>query len=190
MKESLYFVAYLPDEPVAQQVWAYKREVAGQCGSVYGLKVLPHVTFINPFHWLESREQEMAGKLSSLISSFAAEELIFNGFGCFKGEKSNTIYITVERSTLMEEQHAQLSIHARNKLHMSVTLTGKSFTTHMTIAYRDLKEQEFACAWPLFEHRPFNASGRLDRLWLLKHNGARWETLQEFIFQGVANTLF
>ena len=190
MESYRYLVAYLPDEPVAQQVWAYKHEVATQCGSIRGLRVLPHVTFIPPFLQPEAGEQKLIGQLSALISTFVPEAISFDSFAHFKGPKSHTIYVAVRATTLMNEHHEQLSIYARDKLHMDTRHAPKSFTPHMTIAYRDLDPEKFACAWPRFEHREFKASGQLDRLWLLKHVDSRWQPLQAFKFEGKPNTLF
>lgn len=188
MDQALYLVAYLPDEPVAQQVWDYKQYIAEMYGSMRGLKVLPHVTFISPFSWPEADEEVMAGGLSELMRSFTAETIYFNGFNHFKGPKSYTIYVAVERSPLMEEQHARISVHARNKLLMPASRTGKHFTPHMTVAYRDLDHHKFTRAWPHFENMPFHATGQLDRLWLLKHNGTRWEPLKELMFRSTGGS--
>jgi len=190
MESYRYLVAYLPDEPVAQQVWAYKNEVATHCGSVRGLKVLPHITFIPPFLYPEHEEPKLIQQLSALTGTFVPEAIDFNGFAYFKGPKSNTIYVAVTATTLMNKYHEQLSIYARNKLHMDTRHAPKSFTPHMTIAYRDLDPEKFACAWPRFEHRDFKANGRLDRLWLLKHVDSRWQPLLAFTFGGKPNTLF
>jgi 2'-5' RNA ligase len=185
-----YLVAYLPDEAVAQQVWTFKHEVAALCGSVRGLKVLPHVTFIPPFEFPEAGEQKLTAQLSALISTFAIEPIAFDGFNYFKGPKSHTIYIAVAATALMNEHQEQLSIYARNKLHRDTRHAPRKFTPHMTIAYRDLDPEKFACAWPRFEHRTFSAGGSFDRLWLLKHYDGRWHPLEAFVFKGKRRELF
>lgn len=189
---SLYLVAALTDPGIERRVWDYKEDIAKKYGSIRGLKVLPHITEINPFKRSEKDEQLLIDQLESLISSFSPLELKFNGFGYFENGKSNTIYIRVENENdpLLQEQHKQLNMYAREQLGLNPEYAPLKFTPHMTIAYRDLDKQKFEYAWPDYSQRKFEEKMMLESLWLLKHDGLCWVPYQEFAFKGFKNALF
>lgn len=188
--DNLYFVAALPDPDVSRKVLDYKDDIAKKYGSIKGLKVLPHITEINPFKRPEYRETELIGQLDKLISSFTPLELNLKGFGFFTNPKSHTIYVVVENDPVLQEQHKQLSLFARYTLGFDAKYAPFHFTPHMTVAYRDLDKQKFAFAWPDYSNRVFEEKMRLESLWLLKHDGLCWIPYEEFTFKGFSNTLF
>jgi 2'-5' RNA ligase len=188
--DNLYLVAALPDLDVSRRVWDCKDDIAKKYGSTKGLKVLPHITEINPFKRSEHQETELIDQLDKLISSFTPLELNLKGFGFFTNPKSRTIYVAVENDPILQEQHKQLSLFARYKLGFDAKYAPLHFTPHMTVAYRDLDEQKFAYAWPEYSNRKFEEKMLLESLWLLKHDGLCWIPYEEFKFKGFGNALF
>lgn len=187
--KGLYFVAALMDPDTEHTVWDLKTRAATH-GSVKGLKVLPHITEINPFKYSEEDEARLISQLSQLISSFSPTEINLNGFGFFTNPKSHTIYVAVEDSPELQEQHKQLNLLARYKLGFDPKNAPLKHTPHMTIAYRDLDRQKFEKTWPDFSQRKFEKKVPLESLWLLKHNGFCWIPYEEFAFKGFKNRLF
>ncbi len=60
----------------------------------------------------------------------------------------------------------------------------QAYRPHMTIAFRDLRKPQFYEARAEFENRDFNMTWPAKGLFLLKHDGKRWQIDQEFIFKG------
>ncbi|PKK37838.1 hypothetical protein BWI96_05095 [Siphonobacter sp. SORGH_AS_0500] len=179
-----YLLAALPPEDLAQQVWFYKRHVAETCGSVRGMRVLPHITYIPPFTLPEQDVTMVEQGLAGLIQSFQAESVRLEGFGYFSGKKSHVIYVAVEKTELMQQQYTELMAYAVENSLLSESQLRPSFTPHLTIAYRDLSEEKFQLTWPYFKDRPFSETMLLNHLWLLKHEGKNWEPMTRFDFRG------
>ncbi len=188
--ERLYFVAALSDLDLERNFWQMKDEVSKKTGSVKGLRVLPHITEINPFKRSEDDESKIIDQLHAIISSFTPVEINFDGFGYFENPKSHTIYVRVKNDPILQEQHKQLNLYARHKLGFDPKHAPLKFTPHMTLAYRDLDKQKFDYAWPDYSNRKFEEKMMLQSLWLLKHDGLCWIPYEEFSFNGKTNSLF
>lgn len=179
-----YLIAALPPEPIFEQVWSYKRYVADTYGSLRGMRVLPHITYLPPFTIPESSIELVEQGLAGLMQSFQAETISLKGFGYFPGKKSHVIYIAVEKTELMQQQYAELIAYVVQHALVPASQLRPTFTPHLTIAYRDLSEEKFQLAWPYFKDRPFSETMRLNHLWLLKHEGKGWEPMTRFDFGG------
>jgi 2'-5' RNA ligase len=55
-----------------------------------------------------------------------------------------------------------------------------AYHPHITLAFRDLKKDQFALAWNEFNSKKFEATCTVDKFALLKHNGSVWNVLTEF----------
>ncbi len=177
-----YLIAALPPESIAEQVWFYKRHVAETYGSIRGMRVLPHITYLPPFTMHEQSVELAIADVMNLTSSFQPESIQLEGFGHFTGRKSHVIYVAVEKTERMQQQYSALAAYAQESL--SLPQIRQQFTPHLTIAYRDLSEEKFQLAWPYFKDRPFSEVMPLDHLWLLKHEGKSWEPMTRFDFRG------
>ncbi len=56
----------------------------------------------------------------------------------------------------------------------------RSFTPHITVAFRDLTRQNFKAAWPEFQFRPLQFEFTAADLTLLIHNEQRWNVNRHF----------
>lgn len=177
-----YLIAALPPEPIAEQVWFYKRYVAETYGSLRGMRVLPHITYLPPFTLHELSLERVEADLQRITEFFQPEVVQMEGFSYFTGRKSHVIYVAVEKTERMQQQYSALAAYAQESL--LLPQTRQQFTPHVTIAYRDLSEEKFQLAWPYFKDRPFSETMPLDHLWLLKHEGKSWEPMTRFDFRG------
>ncbi|WP_176454118.1 2'-5' RNA ligase family protein [Siphonobacter sp. BAB-5385] len=178
-----YLIAALPPESIAEPIWAYKRYVAEHYGSVRGLRVLPHITYVSPFTLSEKVPiSSLAQQLESFLGSFQAETIQLTDFGYFSTNRGHVIYVAVEKTERMEQQYLTLDAFVRESLQVSLPPIHSVFTPHLTIAYRDLSRRQFEQAWPYFEQESFSARMPLDALWLLQHTGKQWEPLRKFDF--------
>lgn len=58
----------------------------------------------------------------------------------------------------------------------------RPFSPHVTVAFRDLKRQNFRKAWIEFENQPLEFEFLASHLTLLLHDGRRWNVNVEFPF--------
>ena len=54
----------------------------------------------------------------------------------------------------------------------------RAFHPHMTVAFKDLKPSIFPDAWDYFQRQSFERDFEADQLFLLKHDGSKWQVIQ------------
>lgn len=188
--KGLYFIALLPPADIAQKVTELKKEFADRYHSSYALKVLPHITLQPPFTFSGLKARELEKHLTAFAREQYPFDLQLQGFGAFNNPVKKVIYVNVISNKLLRLLHKNLKTMLKEKMQFTEGSTRSKYVPHMTIAYRDLKNEFFDKAWPVFRKRPFSASFPVDRFYLLKHNGAKWEPLAEFKLSALEHTLF
>ena len=148
-------------------------------GASHALKSPAHITLQMPFRRREEYEQRLIDKLEEFASSQKSFDIHLSGFDCFP---PRVIFIKVSNHHPVISLHKQFNKVLTSELNFSVKVLTHQLHPHMTIATRDLSEARFEQAWPLYESKEFNASFKVDSLFLLKHNGRHWDIYKEFPF--------
>lgn len=175
----IYFIALLPNAAVGKEVIRLKQEFSQQYGPVAALKAMPHISIQVPFTAHPSLERELSLALTEFAATQQPFDISLNGFGFQPQPDKRVIYIQVEKTPPIVQLHLQLIYFLRKEFGFSEMLARKGFTPHITLAFKDLDEDQFADAWPDYESRPFNAAFRVNNMYLLRHNGLSWEVLQK-----------
>jgi len=179
--ERLYFIALLPSKTIRQAAHRYKELFAEQYQSKAALKSPPHVTLHMPFKWKEDKEEKLCEVLGTFAKSKPQIDLYFEGFAAFPPK---TIYIQVNTNKELDTLQAELHLTAKRSLNLfNANYRDRPFRPHLTVAFRDLKKEQFEHAWPIFENKAFSQGCTVKEMTLLKHNGQHWEVFQEFPFQ-------
>lgn len=176
---SKYFLAWVPPEPVYALAWNYKNDFANRYGSKAALRSPPHITLHMPFLWKDKREATLLEALAGFARSQSATPVALTGFGCFA---PRVIFIAVRLTD--EIRNFQHDLHRFCRQHLQLfnaEYRDLAFHPHLTIAFRDLKKDAFREAWNEFQHMPFDHRFLADRLVLLRHDGSRWVSHQEFL---------
>ena len=179
ISEHLYFIAIIPPQPIKNDIQQIKETFAHTYNVYHALKSPPHITLIPPFKLSDSD----GSKLSEFLNHFARDVEPFNltidNYACFK---PRVIFLKPILNDALADLYDQSS-----KRFFEVFPVGKPskrpFHPHLTIAFRDLKPGTFRKAWLECKNKIFQASFSVDRLFLLKHNGKRWEASEEFSFR-------
>lgn len=118
--------------------------------------------------------------LSRFASGRKAVPVILRGFGAFP---PRVIYINVLKTQELLALQFDLMAHLETQLGIvdPVSQT-RTFSPHMTVAFRDLTKQNFKAAWPEFQQRQLDLEFTATQLTLLIHDGKRWNTSTEFSF--------
>lgn len=175
----IYFIALLPTAEVGKEIIKIKQEFAENYGPVYALKVLPHITLQVPFTADPSLERAFCEELTEFAKDQAPFEVTLNGFGTFPNKQNRVLFINVEKSEEMSALHRQLINYLRKEFGFSTMLARTGFTPHVTVAFKDLTDEQFEKAWPEYENREYTASFKVNNLYFLRHNGKSWEVLQK-----------
>jgi 2'-5' RNA ligase len=173
-------VAILPPEPIYSEVQEFKQHVAEVYNSIEAVKRPAHITVIPPIMLPEEKEKDVVNFLTRHLKPFIPFELSFDGFGVF-GRR--VIYVQPEKNELLEKLFQALIKPFNKKFPFRETSgPGYGFNPHMTIAYRDLKEQMFDAAWREFSDKIYRRKFMLGSLYLMRHTGKEWIAVAEIPF--------
>lgn len=175
----IYFIALLPTAEVGKEIIKVKQEFAEKYGPMYALKVLPHITLQVPFTADPALEKAFCDELTEFAKTQAPFEVSLNGYGTFPNKQNRVLFINVEKSETMSAMHRQLINFLRKEFGFSTMLARTGFTPHVTVAFKDLEDEQFNKAWPEYENKEIKATFKVNNLYFLRHNGKSWEVLQK-----------
>lgn len=175
----LYFIAVIPDDVLCERITALKNELRDRYGVRHALKSPPHITLMMPFKFDEAREIHLHTILHDFAVTQTKFEVNLNGFDFFE---PRVIFVKVMQHEQLQQLHRQLIKTLIDALNFDKNLSGKRFHPHITIATRDLKKDVFYRVKDLYVNRSFQADFKIDKIWLLKHNGKNWDKHQAFNF--------
>ncbi|MCI5082507.1 MAG: 2'-5' RNA ligase family protein [Saprospiraceae bacterium] len=167
---SLFFIAVLPDDEIQAEVTSFKQTAAERFDSARALTSPPHITLIPPFRWKAERLPALLDSLKEFDFSEAPFELELNGFDVFE---PRVIFVAPSPNEVLNNLQQEL----KNKLKEEIELSYRDhfgFHPHMTIAFKDLTESNFAKAWAWFKQVEYKRYFIVDSISLLQHNGQRW----------------
>jgi 2'-5' RNA ligase len=176
-----YFIAVVPPQPVYDDAQRLKEYFRDSYGSKAALNSPPHITLHMPFLWKESREDRLTHALSRFAGDNGPVKICLDGFSCFR---PRVIFLDVAESEALTALQHSLHKFMKQKLNLfNANYQDRPFHPHLTLAFRDLRKEQFARAWDEFQEREFKAEFIADRIILLKHNGRMWESYKEFVLE-------
>jgi 2'-5' RNA ligase len=177
-----YFIACVLPTPIAEEALQLKRYFADHYHSKASLNSPPHITLHMPFRWKREKEADLIEGLKRLSSQLSTSKVELNNFGCFP---PRVIFIQVNPSPSLTALQYQVRQFCKKDLGLfNADYQDLPFHPHVTLAFRDLRKPMFAKAWEEFKVKTFIGEFPADRIALLKHDGKKWNVLQEFLFPG------
>jgi len=177
-----FFIALLPPEEIQDCAKEIQQYFAQTYDSRGAQNSPPHITLQPPFEW----QLDNVAILEQCIQAFAdtrkSVPVTLKGFGAFE---PRVIYINVVKTPELLTLQKDLMAYMKASLGIvdQVSET-RSFTPHMTVAFRDLTKKAFYDAWKKFERRPLDFEFTASGLTLLTHDGSRWNVSECFRFLG------
>ena len=167
-----FFIALVPPDDIQEQITQIKLYFAEHYNSRGALSSPPHITLQPPFEWLPAD----VPKLEESLNLFAANRLpipvTLSGFAAFA---PRVIYADVVKSAGLLEIHKYLMSYLEANLGIVDRLSQtRLFVPHMTVAFRDLTQENFHTAWLEFAARDIHFEFTAAALTLLVHDGSRW----------------
>lgn len=178
-ERKIYFIALLPTAEVGKEIIRLKQEFAENYESRRALKVLPHITLQTPFTTSATIERELCQGLTDFAASMSPFEIRLDGFGGVLLNHRKVLYINVCKNEGITRLHQEMVSFLRKNFGFSPMLARHGFNPHISVAFRDLTEDEFAEALAEYSQKDYEASFRVRNLYLLRHTGTSWEVLHK-----------
>lgn len=176
--EQRYFIAIVPHEKLCNEIVAIKQDFADTYNSKGALRSPAHITLHMPFLWKENKEEKLIEQLSVFKFEEKNIEISLNKFSRF-GER--VIFIDVEKNETLTQLQKQLVRHVKQMLNLfNQDEDLRGFHPHITVAFRDLKKEQFAKAWQIYKGKDFKDAFNCESFALLKHDGKHWNVYKTF----------
>jgi len=173
VEKQLYFLAIVPPDPLYSYALKQKHYFAEHHNSKAALKSPPHVTLHMPFRLKEKKEDELIDKLEKLGSGITSFELQTEGYGQFH---EKVVHIEVSKTDELQFLFEQIRRCMKvNFNQFNADYKNRGYNPHLTVAFRDLKRDEFKRAWPLFREEKAHFPFEVKSFSILKHNGKSWD---------------
>ena len=165
----LCFVAVIPPEPVLTEVRAFKEIAEVKFDSRRALRSPAHITLVPPFRAGRTKQGHFAEQLKHGVARLAPFEVHLSGFAAFK---PRVIFVEVMPDAGLDHLYETVMTLATSAL--GLTPSRRPFHPHMTVAFKDLRRQQFAKAWSYFSSIEYARSFQVDCIWLLRHEPKGW----------------
>lgn len=175
-----YFIAIVPGGEIQEQATQIKLDLREQFNIKYALKSPAHVTLKMPFRWNEAKEDKLIDKLEKFLGEKEGFRLSFKGIGRF-GRR--VIFIRVEENGDLDLLQKDLSRFIKQELKLIEELSDKSYTAHMTVAFKDIKDNIFDESLKYVKEKGFFAEMAVSKIALLKKGEKNWFVVREFPFK-------
>ena len=132
-----------------------------------------------PFQWKVEKENVLIEALKSFIEPFHSFDIRFLNFNSFP---PRVIYIDVVKNEELNKLQKELQRFCKKELNLfNANYKEHAYHPHVTLAFRDLRKQHFISAWEEFKEKKFERNCLVKSVFLLKHDGEKWNVLEEFL---------
>lgn len=174
-----YFIALVPPEPILSDIQNIKLSIFEKYQTKGALRSPGHITLHMPFSFEDDKEE----KLMQCLNEFKFElpfEIALKNYQCFE---PRVVYIAVNENEQLTQLQKQLVLHVKRNLQLFNQSDDKrGFHPHITVAFRDLKKQNFYAVWDEYQNKLFQAQFNCSSFCLLKHQEQKWVIYKEFKF--------
>lgn len=183
-RDPLFFLALLPPAEIQAEVTAFKLLIAEYWNARHALKSPPHITLQAPFSWPMARLDELRHCLADLVKTQACFDIELNNFGAFA---PRVIFVHCRKNRDLTELHKRTITRMETDLAFSDPHNQRPFHPHMTIAHRDLAEQDFPQAWHFIQGKIFTRRFTAQAICLMESVQGNWQVKEQFEFSDCGN---
>lgn len=169
---ALFFIAINPDEKTIEEIRSFQQIMADRFESARQLKIPVHITLIPPFKKKDYEEEQLIAKLDEFGASQHQFHIETEDFGKFD---KRVIYVAVRENNVLTELYKQLRIFLVDNFGDEFRPYHHTYHPHITIANRDLTEQNFEKACEYFCGQNYKSEFPVTSICLYKHDGKRWQ---------------
>ena len=166
-----YFVALLLPPELEADLKSLKQRIAEQYQVKYALHSPGHLTLKMPFLFKESKENELALRLTQLVECQENFQLQLTKTGFFGWRNIHQQLAPSESLLLLQ---STIRGFCKRHLHLTEELSDRNFQPHVTLAYKDLKQSNFEKVFEFASRHAVQGSFIVDKAHLLKKVDGRW----------------
>ena len=142
----------------------------------YALKSPPHITLKMPFVHNENKE----GELVKLLRRFFEQEKSFSlSLGKIGSFGSRVAFIKVKYPPELKSCQQRLIDFSKTVLKKNIELSDSNYHPHLTLAYRDVKKEQFESVLEYLKDNSVKGSFDVQQVYLLKKVDGNWRTIEE-----------
>ena len=185
MTTERYFIAIIPPHETRSRLHELKLKISVEYNTNGALRSPPHLTLFMPFIKPIKYEERLIESLVQFANTRNPFELTLKGFGSFE---PRVFYVQVNENQELHILQKELQTFMRS-MHKVLPKKGtieRPFKPHLTLAFRDLKKQEFYRLENDFKAQRFHSTFYVSGFTLLKHDGKRWQEHYNFSFRPIS----
>jgi len=173
----IYMWAIVPPADLDRRIDAVRKEFSERFQCYRALKPPVHLTLYMPFKTMDEALNHHINSFKSWLSNQPAFSLCLKNFSFFERAKSPVVFIDVAPNAVLKKFNTRLSSHIVQLFGLEGGRT--DFHPHFTIGYRDVSPEIFPEIKKIYSRRSFNATFDVNSVCLFRHNGIKWELIQE-----------
>ncbi|PZX59871.1 2'-5' RNA ligase [Algoriphagus ratkowskyi] len=170
-----YFLAVVPEGKVMERITKLKVEIKDRHQAKFALKSPAHITVKMPFIYNEAKENKLILKLGEFIEDYRPMLMRIRGVKTF-GQR--VIYLGVDDTPDLFDFQRELKSFCKRELNLVDELSDRNFHPHMTIAFKDIKKEQFQNILKLATETNLDEVLSVTTIALLKKVEGRWEVLE------------
>lgn len=167
-KKELYFIGILPPEDILTEIEKFKKICMKKFNSKHALRLPAHITLIPPFYSNKQKILSLKHVLKEVLRKTTPVKL--NGFSYFD---KRVIYIDVQKNKNL----FNLKKHIADKVLIKhkVKTADSNFIPHITIASKDLTEENFILSREYFKNIEYKRSFKVKNIVIFKLEDSGWK---------------
>ena|ERR1700758_269030 len=179
MEVEKYFLAIVIPEPFQSEIWKMKEYVAQNFKSKGALRSPAHITLHLPFRWRKDKEDVLLEKLSR----FKFNQPLTVKLKDFSVFEPKVLFVDIEPNELLNQLQKEVVKFVKENLNLFNEVGNRrGFHPHATIAFRDLKKEQFRLAREYFNGQSYKAEFTATTFCILKYGPGKWEVYKELDF--------
>lgn len=177
--KSLYLIAILPPPAVAQRIDDIRKECSERYQVFKALKPPVHITLYKPLWISDDREALLIESMRSVGMINKNFDLQVENFSRFD---KRVLYLKALANPEVVSLQHQIAATFLEQGFDKDAKTDQHYHPHFTLAYRDITPEKFDTMWKEYQDRQFREHFTVDHFSILKHDGKKWQVLEDFHF--------
>lgn len=173
-----YFIAAIPPVYLANYITGVKQSIAEKYDSKAALNQPPHITVVPPFELDESKEESLYQLVENYLKNTYPFLLTLENYGSFPPK---VIFIDVVPNHQLNELANNLSKVLQEQ--EIVKPSNYSYHPHVTVAFKDLTEENYKLAWEEYKDKNVYFNWDLNQISLLKYVDKQWLVVKDVYFK-------
>lgn len=177
--ENLFLVCLIPPISIIDDVDIIRNDISEKHRVFESLKRPAHITLYNPVKISSlEKEKRFFSALEDAAYSVSFTQVIKN----FNSFPQHTIYIDVEQNSGLMNLQRQIK-STLTPLKLLDEKNNFKFTPHLTIAFKDVKPNQYASIMEEYGDKNFKRSFEVNQFSVYKHMNKRWQPFKEITFK-------